>query len=188
MNFSKHRLGVRPRVALLLALPLVALAGCNATVNTRWAETQDSAEAWQDTMTHIPIDVHGTIPGESADQTVNRVTDGTTMASFDAAHRGQAPLEQSRRIELYVDADTLPRSDSYCAVAPMLESINDQRDAAQVVGALCDGPRLVATEVVHLDSRDFPVAQMPQALEKFKSKLLDGLAADPRQIPSQYEY
>ena len=188
MNFIKHRLFVRPRAALLLALPLAALAGCNATVNTRWAESQDSAEAWQTTMAHIPIDGHGAIPGESADQTVNRVTDGTTMAAFDAAHSGQSPLEQSRRIELYVDADKLPQTESYCAVTPALESVTGKNDAAQVVGALCDGPRLVATEVVHLDSRGFPVAQVPQAVEKFKSKLLDGLASDPRQVPGQYEY
>ncbi len=188
MSFIKHRLFARPRVALLLALPLVALAGCNATVNTRWAESQDSAEAWQTTMTHIPIDVHGAIPGESVDQTVNRVTDGTTMAAFDGAHSGQTPLEQAPRIELYVDADKLPQTESYCAVTPTLESVNGKKDAAQVVGALCDGPRLVATEVVHLDSRDLPVAEVSQAVAKFKSRLLDGLASDPRQVPGQYEY
>ncbi len=139
-------------------------------------------------MTHIPIDVHGAIPGESADQTVNQVTDGTTMATFDTAHRGRLSLEQSPRIELYVDADQLPQADSYCAAAPLLESVNNQKNDPQVVGALCDGPRLVATEVVHLDSRNFPVAQLPLAVEKFKSKLLDGLAADPYQVPDQYEY
>lgn len=188
MNFIKQRISLRPRAALLLVLPMAALAGCNATVDTRWAERQDSVEAWQTTMTHIPIDVHGTIPGDSAEQTLKQVSDGTTTAAFDATHIGQSPLEQSRRIELYVDSHQLPQADSYCAAEPILQSVNSRSNGAQVVGALCDGPRLVATEVVQLDSRGAQVAQVPKAVDLFKSKLLDGLAADAYQAPDQYEY
>jgi hypothetical protein len=182
MYIIKNRLSFRSKAAFLLVLP-VALAACQTTVNTRWASNQDSAEAWQTTMTTIPIDVHGAIPGDTTVQTATLVNGGTTMAAFDAAHAGQASLERSRRIELYVDTDKLPASNSYCAAEPSLESVQNAKGGAEVVGALCDGPRLVATEVVHLDSRNADIARVPQGIDMFKSKLLDGLVAATNQTP-----
>jgi hypothetical protein len=187
MQIFKNRSSFRTKAALLLALPMAALAGCQATVNTRWAEHQDSPEAWQETMTNIPIDVHGAVPGNNTIETVSLVAGGTTSATFGASHPGQTSLDQSRRIELYVNSDKVPAGDSYCAVAPALQSA-DGKNGTEVVGALCDGPRLVAVEMVHLDPRQFAVAQVPQAVDMFKAKLLDGLAADPNQVPNQYEY
>jgi hypothetical protein len=187
MQILKSHLSFRARAGLIIALPMAALAGCQATVNTRWAEPQDSADAWQATMTNIPIDIHGTLPGDSVGLTTNLMGGGTTKDAFNATHPGQEPLEQLRRIELYVNADRLPVRNSYCDAAPSLQSAEGKR-APEMVGALCDGSRLVATEVIHLDSRQSSGVQAPQVIDMFKARLLDGLAADPGQAPYQYEY
>lgn len=161
---------------LLPLLCMVALAGCQQAVDTRWARQGDSPDAWQPALTDIPVDIHN--QGLSSDQ----------LQAYLATHGHAKGSWQKAHLELYVGGSEVPTSASYCTPHPVLRAVSSHGEGILIAGALCDGDRLVATEQTSMPDDAMASINFDKALDTFKAGLVDGLAKDPYQAPAQYEY
>jgi hypothetical protein len=168
-------------VFLVIAVS-VRLAGCQGTIHDRWARESDSVDTWTPKFENIPIDVHGAVPGTDAQQTLERIPNGTDDAKY--AKAGNAgTLLAAQRIVLYVGGNTLPINSTYCNATPTMRTVRIPADKVMMGVAFCDGPRLVVTA-----RREFALSavmdkSMSHTIAELKYRLIFALSMSPSQIP-----
>jgi hypothetical protein len=133
------------RLALLVLMAAcIGESACQGTVHNRWAREDDSVDAWAPKLAILPIDVHGTIPGENEDQALQRIANSTDGVRY-ARGEGGGSLLSAQRIVLYVGGDSLPVNTTYCDGTPTPRTIKIPAGKIMMGAALCDGSRLVVT-------------------------------------------
>lgn len=164
----------RKLLSLLALLPIL-LAGCESTVNARWANQSDSPDVWQAAMADIPLNIHNA--GIAAQGPKGY------LATQHVAER----LQDQTRLELYIGGNGLPSNQTYCTARPALQPVKSGHGDILMAGALCSGDRLVATEHIYVAMNDISTGKFAQTLEKFKKRLVAGLAEVPY-CPNQIDY
>jgi hypothetical protein len=152
--------GRRLASGLSIVLPTVLLlGGCAAstTVLSSANPSRASPDDWADYET-LPVDVHGVVPGRSKAELA------ALFPPYNApqyAAVGALPAASSgRRMVLYVNpAPTMPTND-LCDGRQHIQRGPQQGESAYVVGALCDGPKVISTASAYILDKD----QTPQGL------------------------
>jgi hypothetical protein len=108
------------------------------------AISEDHPDVWATRVRELPVEVHGTIPGETSAQTIAAIDHGVAeQAQADFQHTGLS-LEAMPRVVVYVGGTSVPARDQYCALAPdRNRSVTVARDRTLLYGdggARSDGP------------------------------------------------
>lgn len=170
----------------MMLLPLAfAMAGCQGTLHTRWAQQADTYDYWAPQIAALPIEVHGAAPGLSHAETVARIPQGTTATRFTAKQPANPSLAAMPRVVLYVGGDTIPTDHSYCSTTPDMRAADNGKHGVMLAAALCDGPRLIdrsrrVVSVDHLGAR-----QLRATVKSLESHLLFGLTVSQAQTPTE---
>ena len=175
------------RAILLLALPFaLGLAGCQGTLHSRWTEQSDTVDYWAPQMNTIPVDVHGTVPGATPEETVARIPLGTTASDFAGKHPTLSGIESVPRIVLHVGGDQIPTDATYCSANPQMRSIDGKDGHVMLAAALCDGTRLIVRSRRELTPDGLATDKMSSTLKSVKSRLLYGIEISRAQTPIQF--
>ena len=168
---------------LVLIAAAAAVTGCTSTVHARWAKRQDSVSYWSPKLATLPINVHGTVPGSEAAETLARIPNGTNDAIY--ARKGEtSALGSVARLELYVGGNTHPVDATYCDKTPTMRSVDIPAGKIMLAIAICDGPRLVATAREEFSPDQVSTRTMSHAVENMKAWLLYALSRSPSQVPT----
>lgn len=188
-NKTENTFSFHAKAGLLVGLlATLGMTGCAGTLDTRWAKGRDSTDAWSARMATLPIDVHGQLPGQDAQQSIASIPGGTTAALYAQTHLQAPVLDTHKRIELYLGQGQLSGGDSYCAARPMLSEAEPARHGVLLTAALCDGSRLVETDRLDVKDYDLDQTRVADTIAGLKTKLLFGLETSVAQQPTQYEY
>lgn len=171
------------RTTLVLIAAAVAVTGCTSTVHARWAKSQDSVGYWSPRLATLPINVHGSVPGSEAAETLARMPKGTNDANY--ARKGEtSALGSVARLELYVGGNTHPVDATYCDKTPTMRTVDIPAGKIMLAVAICDGPRLVATAREEFSPDQVSTSTMSHAVENMKAWLLYGISRSPSQVPT----
>jgi hypothetical protein len=161
-------------VAVMIASTAL-LSGCQSTMHTGWAEDRDSTFAWAPKIATLPLDVHGSIPGQTAAQTIATVPLAITSAAYSDTNPDAPNLMEAQRIVLYVGGDQLPVNTTYCDKSATLRTVKVVSGRVLLGAALCDGPRLVVTERQVVKPEAVTVTAMNSSIESAKKRLMVAL-------------
>jgi hypothetical protein len=154
MSGLLRRLIASAVVPVGVAAPL-ALGGCTAptTILSNANPSRAPAAAWEDYQS-LPVDVHGAAPGHSKAELA------ALFPRYQTAHYaalgGLPPARPQRRMVLYVNPAYMPGPSQLCDGAAHFPRGTQDGQSAYVVGALCDGTRLitVASAKILVESQD----------------------------------
>ncbi|WP_243050335.1 hypothetical protein [Dyella sp. RRB7] len=162
----------RPPLLLACAATVtLALTACHATVDARWATTDDTVYHWQKAMPSLPIEVRGQLPNASSEQIARAIPNASAAPS----------IESAPRLVVELGNDASPRGDTYCAKSGQDQASAAPGTALGVTLTLCDGTRLVASSHSPLDAKQATVADLPHQIDRLKKLTLIGIARSPAQ-------
>jgi hypothetical protein len=163
--------------ALTTIAAALGAAGCAATPLEQ-AVAADSPAAWSSKIQSLPVEVHGSVPGETAAQTIAAIDHGT--AGEDGTE--SASLWATPRVIVYIGGTEAPARDQYCALDPDTNrSVATTHKGVIIREELCDGPRPVAYARSTLFDENPTAEAVARSVEQVKSNLVDSLK--PSQIP-----
>jgi hypothetical protein len=148
-----------PSLAAAIAFPALLLLGGCAGSNTVLSSANPSrvpASDWAD-YASLPVAVRGVVPGRSKAQ---------LAAVFPAYHAAQyaslggLPPAEERRMVLFVNPADHLADEGLCNGRSDFRRGGQDGDSAFVVGALCDGSRVITRATAYILTKD----QSPQAL------------------------
>jgi hypothetical protein len=180
---SKFSSAVRPLV--LLSVAAVLATGC-ATLSSTTARplSTDESDAWAPRIQTLPVDIHGTIPGESAAQTVAAVDRGVDSSTGSNFQDTGLSLYSMPRVVVYIGGGSGPERNQYCALQPRATRATfAPKDAVVMRSALCDGPRPVAYARTTLAEANPNPVTVANAIERLKSDLVQSLPSPEPQPP-----
>jgi hypothetical protein len=165
---------------------LVALAsGCTAgPPRVTQAIAEDPPDAWATRVRELPVEVHGTIPGETSAQTTAAIDHGVTeQAQDDFRHTGLS-LEAMPRVVVYVGGTSVPARDQYCTLQPgQNRSVTVPPNETLIRSELCDGPRPIAYARLTIADANLNTASVARAVQGLESKLVRSLPLPEPGIP-----
>lgn len=173
--------------AIVLAIALGSLSGCQENLHTHWASPDDSASRWSASMPGMPIDVHSRDPSAASPDAIAHIPNATTADLFAQAHSGTQQLSQQPRVVLYIGGDQLPTSESFCTAEPALQAAHGASEGVLFGGAICDGPRLVDTVQRTFKPDELAGDGLARAVDNVKSQLLFGLSVRQSKPPADSE-
>lgn len=167
------------KIPVYLASTLMAamlLAGCQATVDTRWATTQDTLEYWQPLAAKLPVEVRGQWPDASREQIAraipNAVFDQSASAAASVPH---FVVEMSR--------DAQGTDNAYCAGPVAGQASAVAATSSTLTLTLCDGTRVVARSSTPVTSADATPADLPRQIAHLENLALIGIEKnEPRLV------
>lgn len=114
---------IRPlvRIPLLLtcaASVTTALAGCHATIDARWATTDDTVDHWEKAAPSLPIEVRGQLPSATAEQIARAIPNAVPAQSLENAGSNRTVNDSAPRFVLEIGNDAVPHSNTYCTKPP----------------------------------------------------------------------
>jgi len=169
------RVQSRPLVSLCLAAVLVA--GCAAN-SPRMEQTagDDSPHAWTSWIGSLPVEVHGTVPGETSAQTVAAIEHGVSGRDDGEASATGLDLKNMPRVVVYVGGPAAPWRDQYCSSEPNVNlSVPARKRGLVLLSELCDGTRPVAHAQVTLSETNPTAEMVARGVERTKSYLAQSL-------------
>lgn len=153
--------------AFALVAATFALAGCHATVDARWASSNDTVDHWKKAMPTLPVEVRGALPDATNEQIAQAIPNATTVGTSGLT----AP-----RLVVELGNGEKPRDDAYCA-APAKDSATSGAQArVSMTLTICDGTRLVASSRTPIDPAKTPVSALSQRVNSLKKLALIGIA------------
>jgi hypothetical protein len=179
MNMLNRFSNPTPRAAGTVALLcLVALAsGCAAgPPRVTQAIAEDHPDVWATRVRQLPVEVHGTIPGETSAQTIAAIDHGVAeQAQVGFQHTGLS-LQAMPRVVVYVGGTSVPARDQYCALEPTRDrSVTVPPNGTLIRSELCDGPRPVAYARLTIADAKLSDASVAQAVQRLESNLVRSL-------------
>jgi hypothetical protein len=172
--------------ATVALLCLVALAsGCAAgPPRVTQAIAEDHPDVWATRVRELPVEVHGTVPGETSAQTVAAIDHGVAeQAQADFQHTGVS-LRAMPRVVVYVSGTSVPARDRYCALEPgRNRSVTVPRNGTLIRSELCDGPRPIAYARLTIADANLSAARVAQAIQGLKSELVQSLPPPEPPLP-----
>ncbi len=174
------------RVAASAILPIevavaFALGGCMAptTILTSANPSRAPASAWADYQM-LPVDVHGAAPGHSKAD-IAALFPAFRPAQYAAL--GELPVTAARRyMALYVNPAYTPDRSQLCNGAAHFPRGMQEGASAYVVGALCDGTRLITVASAKILTEHTDPAQLAYNFNIIRDQLYQSLfpgANDP---------
>jgi hypothetical protein len=180
-----------PRSACALALLSVAgtlAVGCAATPSkVDQAIAADHPEDWASRMRSLPVEIHGTLPGESATQTAAAIEHGTADGADAQFGTSGLSLYAMPRVVVYIGGDTAPERDQYCSLDPNTSrSVVAPKNALVLRSELCDGPRAVAYTRITLREANPTAGDLARGMVRVKSDLVRSLTPPEPMLQPQY--
>jgi hypothetical protein len=126
----------------------VLLGGCTAstTVLSSANPSRAPASQWAD-YESLPVAVRGVVPGYTKGQLVSLFR---TYHAPQYASLGDLPASQDRRMALYINPAEPLNSANLCDGHAQFQRGVQQGQSAYVVGALCDGTRVITTATANI--------------------------------------
>ena len=167
-------------VAAAAALSLLLLGGCTSptTVLTSANPSRVPASDWAD-YDSLPVALRGVIPGR---------TKAELAAIFPAYHApryaslGDLPATDGRRMALYVNPANNLDENGLCNGGSGFVRGPQVGESAYVVGALCDGPRVITRASAYILTKDQNASELAGNFETIRGQLYQSLypgANDP---------
>ena len=163
----------RPLAAL--ALPALCLLGGCASPTTVLSSANPSrlpASAWSD-YASLPVAVRGVVPGRTKAQ---------LAAIFPAYHTaqyasiGDLPAStEERRMVLYVNPANHLADEGLCNGRSDFRRGGQDGESAFVVGALCDGPRVVTRATAYILTKDQSPSELAYNFGTIRNQLYQSL-------------
>jgi hypothetical protein len=155
-----------PLTALACAAATLLLAGCHATVDARWANSDDTVDHWKKAMPNLPVEVRGALPEATSQQIAQAISSAKTTEANPASERLVVELSQAEE----------PRDDTYCAQPGKRAATGGSQAPTAITLAICDGARLVATSGTSLDPAKTTVSTLAKRVDSLKKLALIGIA------------
>jgi hypothetical protein len=149
---------------------MLALSGCQTTMDARWATTGDTVNHWETLDPNLPIEIRGGLPNASHEQVARAIPNALPqkLSAGNAAPHYVLELSNSNR---------LSSSDKgYCAAQVAEPAASSAAKQITATLSLCDGTRLVARSSLPLDFKDANVEQLGHEVDRLKSVMLIGIA------------
>ena len=159
---------------LALALPaLFALGGCAASTTVLSSANPSRAPAsdWSDYRS-LPVAVRGVVPGESKAQ-LAAIFPQYHQAQF--ASLGNVAAPEGRRMVLYVNPAENLADDGLCNGGSGFTRGAQVGDSAYVVGALCDGPRVITRSTAYILTKDMTPQNLAHNFNTIRDQLYQSL-------------
>jgi hypothetical protein len=136
----------------------------------------DHPEDWASRVASLPVEIHGTLPGETAAQTAATIDHGTAdQAGAESGTTGLS-LYAMPRVVVYIGGAVAPARDQYCTLDPNTNrSVVNPKNALVVRSELCDGPRAVAYTRITLHEANPTAADLTRGMAQIKSDLVRSL-------------
>jgi hypothetical protein len=187
MNMLNRISNPSPRgTATVALLCLVALAsGCAVgPPRVTQAIAEDHPDVWATRIRELPVEVHGTVPGETSAQTIAAIDHGVAeQPQGDFQHTGLS-LDAMPRVVVYVGGTSVPARDQYCALEPgRNRSVTVPRNGTLIRSELCDGPRPVAYARLTIADANLSAASVARAVRGLESKLVQSLPPPEPPLP-----
>lgn len=165
MHTSSRLMAFAAVVATLL------LTGCHATVDARWASSDDTVDHWKKAMPNLPVEVRGALPGATDAQIAQAIPNARVMSAHDAGLT-------TARLVVEVGQRATPRDDAYCAT-PIPAATSASTSAQQTMTlTICDGARLVATSSQPIDPARAPAPELASRVASLKKLALIGISRE----------
>lgn len=161
-------------VATVMAAML--LAGCQATVDTRWATTQDTLEHWQPLAATLPVEVRGQWPDASREQIARTIPN----AVFDPS---ASTVALAPHFVVEMSGDAQGSDSAYCASPVATHTSAAAAVPLTLTLTLCDGTRVVARSSTPVTSADAALADLPRKIAHLENLALIGIEKnEPRLV------
>jgi hypothetical protein len=158
------------------------LAGCHATIDARWATTDDTVNRWEKAAPNLPIEVRGQLPSATSEQIAHAIPNAVSAQTPESTGSKHAVNDSAPRFVLEIGNDALPHSNAYCT-KPSAGSANAASPTPLTLTlTLCDGTRLVASSRTPLDPDKVSVANIPRRIDHLKNLTLIGISRSPAQF------
>lgn len=157
--------------AIAFAATTLMLAGCHATVDARWASSDDTVDHWKKAMPSLPIEVRGALPDATNQQIAAAIPNGKALGS--ASDHGAdftAP-----RLVVELGQGPKPHDDAYCGKPTEDRAASSSAKAAMTL-TICDGTRLVVSSRTPIDPAKTPVSTLPGRVDSLKKLALIGIS------------
>nr|WP_199040659.1 hypothetical protein [Dyella sp. ASV24] len=151
---------------LAFAAATLMLAGCHATVDARWANSDDTVDHWKKAMPSLPIEVRGALPDATNQQIAEAIPNSKTEGAANLA---------SPRLIVELGQGPKPQSDAYCSTSIPDSAANLGAKTAMTL-TICDGTRLVVSSRTPLDPARTPVSTLPKRVDNLKKLALIGIS------------
>jgi len=170
MRTEPRKTGAR----LALAFPaLLALGGCAASTTVLSSANPSRAPAtdWSDYRS-LPVAVRGVVPGESKAQ---------LAAIFPQYHEaqyaslGNVAAPEARRMVLYVNPAQPLADNGLCNGGAGFTRGAQVGDSAYVVGALCDGPKVITRSTAYILTKDMNQQNLAYNFNTIRDQLYQSL-------------
>lgn len=152
--------------ALAFAAATLMLAGCHATVDARWANSDDTVDHWKKAMPSLPIEVRGALPDATNQQIAEAIPNSEAVGAANLA---------SPRLIVELGQGPKPQDDAYCS-KPMQETAVNAGTKTAMTLTICDGARLVVSSRTPLDPTKTPVSTLPKRVDNLKKLALIGIS------------
>lgn len=162
-HLTKNPLYLIP--ALMLT---ILLAGCQATVDTRWATTQDTLDHWQPLAAGLPVEVRGEWPNASDEQIARAVSN----AVFASASTGAV---SAPRFVVEMGSNAPGADNTYCVEKPATQANNAAATPLAMTLTLCDGTRVVAQSSASMRSANVTAEDLSREIDHLKNMALIGI-------------
>jgi hypothetical protein len=177
LNRVNGQSSVRARALAVLSVATALAAGC-ATNPPRVEEAvaADHPDDWASRIGSLPVEVHGSVPGETAAQTLAAVDRATAnQASAEFGNSGLS-LYAVPRVVVYIGGTKAPARDQYCSLEPnMNRSVAVPANALILRSELCDGPRAVSYARITLAAAHPTAETVARGIDRIKSDLVRSL-------------
>ena len=176
----------RIRFVAVLCPFAVGLFGCStATTSTEWAEpndmasefarTDDSQNQWSKKVFKLPIELHGSIPGESSEVTAAKIANAIPAEKSSTTSLGNVGVVGRQRVVLYLDESRVPARDDFCSVSKTYRDVPKESNGVVLRAALCDGPRIVSYAKKSLSIDKVSSDKVGTQVASLESALVDSL-------------
>lgn len=186
LNRVNSQSAVSVRALALLSVVTVLAAGC-AAPRVEQAMAADHPDDWASRIHSLPVEVHGSVPGETAAQTVSVIDRG--VANQPSAEFGSSGLSLYAvpRVVVYIGGTMAPARDQYCSLEPNANrSVVAPANALVLRAALCDGPRAVSYARITLSAANPTTETVARGIERIKSDLVQSLPPLDPMLQPQY--
>jgi hypothetical protein len=151
---------------LAFAAATLMLAGCHATVDARWANSDDTVDHWKKAMPSLPIEVRGALPDATNQQIAEAIPNSKSLGATNLA---------LPRLIVELGQGPKPQSDTYCSKPAPDSAANSDTKTAMTL-TICDGTRLVVSSRTPLDPAKTPVSTLPKRVDNLKKLALIGIS------------
>ena len=176
------------RYSAVFTLVLASVSGCSSTlVSNEWAKSEGREGQWPDDMEHrdksdawrskagaLPIELHGTLPGQSHMSTAAMISNVLEDAPSDSNDLDVGPFAM-QRVVLYINEDRVPIRADFCAAKKAYRVAENKRHKLTLSAAMCDGPRIVTYAEKSMSDSDFKSTNINDQVIGLKKSLVGAL-------------